>query len=48
MHALGGVKFNLTAVPISIFVEGRYMAVGDEKIPDFPFLLGGVTLNIFD
>ena len=48
MHALGGVKFNLTAVPISIFVEGRYMAVGDEKTPDFPSLLGGVTLNILD
>ena len=47
-HALGGVKFNLTAVPISIFVEGRYMAVGDEKTSDFPSLLGGVTLNILD
>ncbi len=48
MHALSGVKFNLTAVPISIFVEGRYMAVGDEKTPDFPSLLVGVTLNILD
>ena len=48
MHALGGVKFNLTSVPISIFVEGRYMAVGDEKTPDFPSLLGGFTLNILD
>ncbi len=47
-HALGGVKFSLTTVPISLFVEGRYMAVGDEKTPDFPSLLGGFTLNILD
>ncbi len=45
-HALGGLKFNLTAVPVSIFVEGRYMAVGDEKTPNFPSLLGGITLDI--
>ncbi len=45
-HALGGLRFNLTKAPLSIFVEGRYMAVGDEAAPDFPSLLGGVTLNI--
>ncbi|MFQ5798017.1 MAG: hypothetical protein ACE5H0_04890 [Bacteroidota bacterium] len=45
-HALGGLKFNLTAMPISIFVEGRYMAVGDEQTPNFPTLLGGLTLDI--
>ncbi len=45
-HVLGGLKFNLPALPISIFAEGRYMAVGDEGTPDFPSLLGGVTLNI--
>lgn len=45
-HALGGLRFNLPTTPISIFVEGRYMAVGDEAAPDFSSLLGGVTLNI--
>lgn len=46
LHVLGGLRFHLPALPVAVFVEGRYMAVGDEETPDFPSLLGGVTLNI--